>query len=87
MTRNDLTRIEASVEAEIDWRRRVFKLSAGGLWSKARTPYLGSNIPGKVVEPLNWAGGLRSYNKLCLEKAERGYEGLLFRRRRRRSAL
>jgi hypothetical protein len=80
MTQNNFTRIEPTVEAEVDWRRKIHELSAAGLWSKARSWYMGSNIPGKAVEPLNWAGGLKAYNDVCLENAERGYEGFVLSR-------
>ncbi|KAF5331308.1 hypothetical protein D9758_015800 [Tetrapyrgos nigripes] len=77
MATNQLTRIEAKVDAEEHWRQKIFELSAQGLWGKARSWYMGSNIPSKAVEPLNWAGGVQAYNELCMEKAKRGYEGFV----------
>ncbi|KAL0577461.1 hypothetical protein V5O48_004530 [Marasmius crinis-equi] len=37
--------------------------------------YLGANIPGKVIEPLNFTGGVPYYKKRCDEVAQNGYEG------------
>ncbi|KAF5362909.1 hypothetical protein D9758_007074 [Tetrapyrgos nigripes] len=79
MMENNLTRIEADPQSEQDWRKRVHDLSAKGLWLKTihTNWYLGSNIPGKAVEPLNWTGGVQNYDHICVEVAEKGYEGFV----------
>jgi hypothetical protein len=77
MKDNKFTRIEPKSEFEQEWRKRVHELSAKGLWAKAKSWYMGANIPGKVVEPLNWAGGLQNYERACVEDAEKGYEGFV----------
>jgi hypothetical protein len=48
------------------------------LWSKAKSWYNGSNIPGKVVETLNFTGGLPLYINMCNESMEKGYDGFVF---------
>jgi len=75
MMEKNLTRIEADTEAELNWRQRVLDASARGLWSKAKSWYMGANIPGKAIEPLNWAGGVQNYDRICIEVAGKGYEG------------
>ncbi|THU96065.1 FAD dependent oxidoreductase [Dendrothele bispora CBS 962.96] len=75
MKKNKLTRIEATPEAEEEWRNLNINVAAGTLLGKAKSWYNGSNIPGKVVEPLNFAGGLPYYYSLIKEKEEKGYEG------------
>ncbi|THV04300.1 cyclohexanone monooxygenase [Dendrothele bispora CBS 962.96] len=79
MIENNYTRIEADAKAEQDWRQRVLDISARGLWSKAKSWYMGANIPGKAIEPLNWAGGVQNYDRICIEIAEKGYEGFNIR--------
>ncbi|KAJ9611625.1 hypothetical protein H2200_004809 [Cladophialophora chaetospira] len=40
----------------------------------------GSNIPGKKVQPLSWAGGLPSYMKMLDETLENDYQGWIVER-------
>jgi hypothetical protein len=36
---------------------------------------MGTNIPGKVREPLIWLGGVPEYYKMIGKSAEEGYSG------------
>jgi len=56
-----ITRIEAKEEAEEDWSRRLKEKWDASLFPLAKSWYQGSNIPGKRIEPLNWAGGMVAY--------------------------
>ena len=53
-----ITRFEATKEAEDDWCKRMNEKWDVTLFPKAKSWYSGANIPGKRVEPLNWAGGM-----------------------------
>ncbi|KAF9265298.1 hypothetical protein L218DRAFT_861064 [Marasmius fiardii PR-910] len=44
---------------------------------QAKSWWNGGNMPGKVVEPLSYAGGVPMYLELCHEKEQRGYEGFV----------
>ncbi|THU80518.1 hypothetical protein K435DRAFT_845087 [Dendrothele bispora CBS 962.96] len=75
MVDNNLTCIEAELEAEKDWHRQVWETSNYGPWMKVRGWYNDGNIPGKPLQPLNYAGGVATYATYCTEKAQKGYEG------------
>ncbi|KAK7464818.1 hypothetical protein VKT23_006024 [Stygiomarasmius scandens] len=75
MTDNHLTYIESTREAEEEWRKKVFEASESALFTKAKGWYTGANIPGKVVEPLTYTGGIPAYFAYSEEKAKKGYEG------------
>jgi cation diffusion facilitator CzcD-associated flavoprotein CzcO len=70
-----LTRIDAEPEAEMEWKRVVLEKSAKSLRNKVLSSYNGGNIPGKVVEPLSYAGGLPDYLKRIKEVRDEGMKG------------
>ncbi|KDQ23486.1 hypothetical protein PLEOSDRAFT_1094865 [Pleurotus ostreatus PC15] len=78
MMKNSLARIEASKKAELDWTQRIDEIGARGLWNRANSWYRGANVPGKVLEHMFWAGGCPSYQKICEEVVESGYDGIMF---------
>lgn len=41
----------------------------------AKSWYSGANIPGKKVEPLNWAGGMVEYVDSLHKSLENDYQG------------
>jgi hypothetical protein len=49
-----ITRIEATPEAEADWRERTAMVWASTLFPQAKSWWQGANIPGSRIEPLNW---------------------------------
>ena len=71
------TRIEATPEAEENWRASVERIGSKTLYPLADSWYMGANIPGKRRELLNWPGGLRRYRALCEASAEAGYSGFV----------
>ncbi|KAJ3729463.1 FAD dependent oxidoreductase [Lentinula raphanica] len=76
MMDNDLTCINAREEAEQEWRKKVLYLGSLSLINKAETSwYYGSNIPGKVIEPYMFMGGVQNYDKIITEVASQGYVG------------
>ncbi|KAJ3844988.1 cyclohexanone monooxygenase [Lentinula raphanica] len=76
MMDNDLACINAREEAEQEWRKKVLYLGSLLLINKAETSwYYGSNIPGKVIEPYMFMGGVQNYDKIITEVASQGYVG------------
>jgi cation diffusion facilitator CzcD-associated flavoprotein CzcO len=69
------SRVEATVPAEAAWRAQVLEMADATLFPRADSWYLGANVPGKQREFLSFSGGLPTYTAMCIESAERGYEG------------
>lgn len=74
---SEVTRVEATPEAEEDWRALVERIGSKTLYPLADSWYMGANIPGKRRELLNWPGGLGRYRALCDASAEAGYSGFV----------
>ncbi|KIW78012.1 hypothetical protein Z517_07845 [Fonsecaea pedrosoi CBS 271.37] len=70
-------RIEALAAAETEWRRETNDLANKSLLCKANTWYMGSNIPGKPREALNYMGGMPRYIQLIKACAANGYQGFV----------
>ncbi|KAG6887159.1 hypothetical protein C0992_000384 [Termitomyces sp. T32_za158] len=75
LRRNNYAHIDATQEASEGWYKRVADLWSAGLFDRAKSWYTGANVPGKRVEPLNFAGGLPLYVSLIQESARGGYTG------------
>jgi cyclohexanone monooxygenase len=71
----DKVTIEATEEAERDWMGEVQEAAAGTLYSKAKSWYLGMNVPGKPPVFLPYVGGLPKYQRRCEVVASDGYPG------------
>lgn len=56
-----ITRFEAKESTEKDWTEKTHEAWDITLFPQAKSWYQGSNIPGKRVEPLNFAGGMPAY--------------------------
>ncbi|WP_352958887.1 NAD(P)/FAD-dependent oxidoreductase [Mesorhizobium sp. M1393] len=67
--------IEATSAAEENWMNRVREAAEGTLYPKARSWYLGVNIPGKPAVFMPYVGGIPAYQSFCDEVAANGYEG------------
>ncbi|KAJ3869097.1 cyclohexanone monooxygenase [Lentinula novae-zelandiae] len=78
MKENDLTAIYPTPEAEAEWRALIMNTGYRALVNNAKSWYVGANIPGKTVEPLNYTGGVNQYLEIIEGIAERGYEGFGF---------
>jgi hypothetical protein len=59
--------IDAKKEAEDVWYKTVQDISNATLFTKAVSWYMGSNIPGKKREQLNYIGGIKCYMDACIE--------------------
>lgn len=70
-----VTEIEATSDAQAAWVERVNAVANATLYPTANSWYLGANIPGKPRVFMPYAGGLRSYRRICDEIAADGYRG------------
>lgn len=71
---NDLTRFEAKAEAEREWTASVAAIGAITLFPRAKSWYMGDNIPGKPRQLLNYPSVV-GYAKILGEVAVDGYRG------------
>ncbi|KAK6592800.1 cyclopentanone -monooxygenase [Botrytis cinerea] len=75
LSEKNLTYFEAKSEAEEDWYRRMSDAWNNSLFPLAKSWYQGANIPGRKVEPLNWAGGIPEYTATLARSNENDYQG------------
>ncbi|KAJ3981158.1 hypothetical protein F5890DRAFT_587410 [Lentinula detonsa] len=82
MKENNISSIVPTDDAQRAYSDHVDRLGASsGLWFESKTSwYLGSNIEGKKVQLLNFAGGIPAYAKLCHDSAANGYDGFNLKR-------
>jgi len=73
LDRSDRRTIEATREAEADWRQTVDEIGRQTLFGAASSWYMGDNVPGKARVILPYLGGFRAYKKTCDAEAEHGY--------------
>jgi len=74
MRKENLKSIEPTRQAEEDWYKTCKDLNDGTLFPMTKSWYMGTNIPGKKKEQLNYIGGLPLYEKTCLETLD-GWKG------------
>ncbi|KAF7512594.1 hypothetical protein GJ744_000855 [Endocarpon pusillum] len=72
--REGIKSIVPTREAEEEWKRKVKDLNDKTLFPKAKSWYMGDNVPGKVREQLNFVGGLPLYREEC-ERTLEGWKG------------
>lgn len=68
--------VEATPEAEQGWVRHVNERAEETLYPKARSYYMGDEIPGKPRVFMPYSGGVRGYRRILEQVRARGYEGL-----------
>ena len=78
MRRNGFTRFDVEVEAQERWSEVVKDAIKGTVMEKAKSWYVGTNVPGKSRDILAYAGGIDKYIQVCEEVAENGYSGFSF---------
>jgi len=69
------TRIDPTEEKEREWYEQVQSFSKRTLRHDVDSWYMGTNIPGKKKEALNYSGGLPLYIKTINGVADNGFEG------------
>lgn len=75
MVDNGFTRIDVLPEKEIQWRDDIQNQTNMSLLTRAKSWYMGANIPGRTPEGLNYFGGVPLYYETCTEVANNGYKG------------
>jgi hypothetical protein len=74
-TKDGITRLEPKSSVEEEWHRRMHEEWDKTLFPLAKSWYQGANIPGRKVEPLNFAGGLDKYCQALYDSLEKDYQG------------
>jgi cyclohexanone monooxygenase len=69
--------IEPTTAEEDAWVEHVRDVGDASLYPRARSWYMGANIPGKPRVLLPYVGGVGRYRERCDEVAESGYAGFL----------
>jgi cyclohexanone monooxygenase len=77
MRASDATAIEPTRQAETEWVRHVNEEADKTLFVKAKSWYLGANIPGKPRVFLPYTAGMKRYRAICDEVAANGYRGFV----------
>lgn len=75
MRDNGLDRIAVDPKAQQRWAQTVKDVIKGTVMAKAKSWYVGANVPGKTQGILAYAGGLAKYIGLCEDCASTGYAG------------
>jgi cyclohexanone monooxygenase len=78
MDERDATRVEVAEAAQRDWTQHLLDRADQTLYPKARSYYMGDEVPGKPRVFMLYAGGLREYRRLLSQCAEDGYPGFEF---------
>lgn len=74
---HSLTAVEVQQQAQQEWKDLIWKLANASLLPNVDSWYMGTNVPGKLREPLIYLGGVPTYYKTLEEVAENGYEGFV----------
>lgn len=69
--------MEATASAEEGWMEYVGQAAEGTLYTKAKSWYLGVNVPGKPAVFMPYVGGVPTYQKICEEVAADRYRGFV----------
>jgi cyclohexanone monooxygenase len=70
-----LSRIEATRDAQDDWVAHVNEVAHRTLYPHANSWYMGANVPGKPRVFMPYIGGVGVYRQHCADIAAKGYEG------------
>jgi len=75
MRNKGLTRIDAQLDTEQAWREQVNMIGNMSLIPHTQSEYMGTNVPGKPKEMLNYLGGLPRYVEQINVVRDTGYPG------------
>jgi cation diffusion facilitator CzcD-associated flavoprotein CzcO len=73
------TRIEAEQTAEDAWTEHASSLTEGMLFTKTKSWFMGTNIPGKKRGFLFYAGGAPAFRDKVAEVAAKDYQGFILK--------
>ncbi|PIB27678.1 hypothetical protein [Maribacter sp. 4G9] len=77
MRDNNIKEMEPSIETEKEWVDHVNQIANMTLFVKAKSWYMGANIPGKPQMFMPYIGGAHNYSLKCNEIAESNYSGFI----------
>lgn len=80
MRARGIERVEPKLQPSKEWHQHVLDLAAPSLFYKAKSWYVGANVPGKRVEMLQYPGGAPAYRQKLWEEVEKGYPNLILGR-------
>ena len=72
-----IDRMEPDQKFEEDWVQHVNEVADQTLYPRAKSWYIGANIPGKPRVFMPYVGGVGNYRKKCDEVVANGYEGFV----------
>lgn len=78
MRRDGSTLAEVAPGAEERWVDHVNARAEETVYPKARSYYMGDEVPGKPRVFMPYSGGVRGYRRICEQVAADGYEGFEF---------
>jgi hypothetical protein len=74
---NNIKYINPKIEAADKWKDHIVELNNRTLFPTAQSTYMGGSIPGKVHEPVSYAGGIPAYAseiRQALDNWEEGFD-------------
>jgi cyclohexanone monooxygenase len=77
MEENGIDRMEPDQKYEEDWVQHVNEVADTTLYPRAKSWYIGANIPGKPRVFMPYVGGVGNYRIKCDEVVANGYEGFV----------
>jgi cation diffusion facilitator CzcD-associated flavoprotein CzcO len=77
MESDGIQTIEPKRQAEQAWREEILAVANMTLLPSTKSWYMGSNIPGKPVEPIFYIGGLPRYQQRCAEALNNDWEDFI----------
>ena len=80
MNARDLDEVEARPDAEQKWVQHVNERSQETLYPKARSYYMGDEVPGKPHVFMPYSGGVRGYRRILHKVMENQWEGFDMRK-------
>ena len=72
-----ISTIEATREAEEEWKRKITEISDKTLFPGTNSWFMGANIPGKPREQLNYAGGIPQYEQELKQTLDGDFKGFV----------
>lgn len=75
MLKNGRPRFESTQQADEQWTEHIAEVVEQTLFPKAKSWYMGYNIPGKKIQSINYPAGLPSYRQKWEESRANGHPG------------
>lgn len=80
MEKNGFDEFEVTESAEREWVQHVNERAQETLYPKARSYYMGDEVPGKPRVFMPYSGGVRGYRRIMEKVVANDYEGFTMRR-------